>query len=175
MSTKIDGAKWSGALNELVGASVVVNYPDGYDRAVTFGELQWSTQLQRWGFGSEDGTIEIDFATEDVARVTGKRGQKRHPEIVVDAARVVRKPRLHFVARQFICGCKIIGNGTLPQPIDIRMCAEHGAAADVLEALQHLRESYTDLCERKGLNWRVYGVVKTADAAIAKATGKVGV
>lgn len=47
------------------------------------------------------------------------------------------------------------------------------AAPELLESLQHLRESYADLCQRNGLAWREYGVVVSAEAAIAKATGGV--
>jgi hypothetical protein len=96
------------------------------------------------------------------------------PEIVTrHAAYGGPEPFIQCVVRDFICGCKIVGNGTCPHPIDIRMCAEHGAAVELLEACQTMLEwlNKTDAIRPR---YNVSALTKMLNAAIAKATGKAG-
>ena len=42
------------------------------------------------------------------------------------------------VYEQFMCGCKVTGNGTLHKPITIKYCPKHSAAPELLDALENL-------------------------------------
>ena len=58
------------------------------------------------------------------------------------------------------CGCEIIGNGTIPHPLDVKRCAMHEASFGLLEAL---REIMAHPMSTKAIH--------AAHAAIAKAEG----
>jgi len=74
------------------------------------------------------------------------------------------------------CGCKVIGNGTLPHPIDIKYCSKHAAAAEMYKELQSSIECLDVALKSGHLTGTEYGVFKSrydkAIAVIAKAEGK---
>ena len=43
------------------------------------------------------------------------------------------EPGLQATFKVQPCGCKIVGNGTLPHPLDIEYCPKHAAATELLE------------------------------------------
>lgn len=45
------------------------------------------------------------------------------------------------------CGCQIIGNGTLPHPLDIKRCAKHDAAPEMLAELRECAAALDALIE----------------------------
>ena len=73
------------------------------------------------------------------------------------------------------CGCKIIGNGTIPHPLEIEWCPKHAAAPDLLAACEAMLAAmdgsnygYRDEMRRRN------DARKAARTAIAKAKPEPG-
>ena len=61
------------------------------------------------------------------------------------------------------CGCEIIGNATIPNPLAIRYCPKHAAAPELLSILHVAVEALEDR------RLAAPNVIQRAKAAIAKA------
>lgn len=48
------------------------------------------------------------------------------------------EPLLQAIYREPGCGCRVVGNGTLPHPLAISYCPKHAAAPEMAEALSRL-------------------------------------
>ena len=69
------------------------------------------------------------------------------------------------------CGCKVVGGGTLQQPLAIEFCAMHQTAPDLLAALRECITEEGAACwrSREYAEKRIRYIDQTARAAIAKA------
>jgi hypothetical protein len=56
------------------------------------------------------------------------------------------------------CACKVIGNGTLPNPLTIQYCSTHAAAPEILEELEDVYKTLTS----------IFGAMITIEGATAK-------
>ena len=86
------------------------------------------------------------------------------------------EPFVQATYRDHGCGCRIVGNGTLPHPLAIKWCPEHAAAPELLESLRSTAGILqlalsTDIRPRSETRPVAESAIAEARAVIAKATG----
>lgn len=90
----------------------------------------------------------------------------------------IEPPVLSATYAKRACGCEVVGNGTLPHPLDVKFCKVHAVAPALLQAVTELLDAH-DACDTveyrgapAGTHRRRDNAFKAVRSAIAKTKGK---